>query len=117
MIMLIYSIGLIYPQNEQYKFRHLTTKQGLPSNSVNSIMKDSDGFIWFGTDEGLARYDGNNFKTYLIPTDSISGSESQTITKINRDKNTAVPITGNKQFKTKNEFLRNVALQFYIYMG
>lgn len=37
---------------------------GLPHNHVTSIAQDSRGFIWFGTAEGLARFDGARFKTY-----------------------------------------------------
>lgn len=37
---------------------------GLPHNHVTSIAQDSRGFIWFGTAEGLARFDGAQFKTY-----------------------------------------------------
>jgi len=66
------------PQNNEYSFRHLTTKQGLPSNIVNSIIKDSTGFMWFGTGNGLVRYDGYSFKTYNFPYDSITGSANQT---------------------------------------
>ncbi len=44
--------------------RHLTTLQGLASNSVRYIYQDSNGLIWFGTlNSGLCRYDGNSFST------------------------------------------------------
>ncbi|HEY4325418.1 MAG TPA: two-component regulator propeller domain-containing protein [Mucilaginibacter sp.] len=46
------------------KFTHLTTDDGLSQNTVLSIIKDKYGFIWFGTEEGLNRYDGNHFKVY-----------------------------------------------------
>jgi len=36
----------------------LTDKSGLPQNSVNTIAQTRDGYLWFGTEEGLARYDG-----------------------------------------------------------
>ena len=84
-IILIFPFVLGYSQTEQYKFRHLTTKEGLPSNSVNSIIKDSEGFMWFGTDIGVARYDGYNFKTFHIPIDSASTSNSQIVNKILED--------------------------------
>ena len=80
-----HAVQYIYPQTEQYKFRHLTTKQGLPSNTANSIIKDSDGFMWFATDNGLTRYDGYNFKTYRIGSDSVSFQGNQVINKIIED--------------------------------
>lgn len=45
-------------------FKHIEVKDGLPNNQVNSIFKDSDGFMWFGTASGLARYDGYQFKVF-----------------------------------------------------
>ena len=72
-IILIYSIGFIYPQAEQYKFRHLTTEDGMPNNFAYKIFKDSKGFIWITTRGGLCRYDGYNFKVYMYdPDDSTS---------------------------------------------
>ncbi|WP_454045428.1 ligand-binding sensor domain-containing protein [Chryseobacterium sp. Marseille-Q8038] len=40
------------------------TDKGLPQNSVKDITKDKYGFIWISTENGLVRYDGNNFVTY-----------------------------------------------------
>jgi len=39
-------------------FDHLTVDQGLPENTVRAILQDRQGFLWFGTQNGLARYDG-----------------------------------------------------------
>ena len=48
-------------------FRHITTEERLSSNHVRSILQDSQGFIWIGTDRGLDRYDGINFNNYSLP--------------------------------------------------
>ena len=40
---------------------------GLPSNAVRNIVQDDFGFIWFGTDNGLCRYDGTTIQQYRIP--------------------------------------------------
>ena len=45
-------------------FDHLTTDNGLSDGTVHSIIRDSKGFMWFCTDDGLNRYDGYNFKVY-----------------------------------------------------
>ncbi|MGQ1891895.1 hybrid sensor histidine kinase/response regulator transcription factor [Thermophagus sp. OGC60D27] len=43
---------------------YITNDDGLPQNTVNDILKDPFGFIWFGTGNGLARYDGYSFQIY-----------------------------------------------------
>ena len=74
--MIVHSIGIIYSQTEQYKFRHLTTEDGLPSNYTWSIMKDSHGFMWFTTRAGLCRYDGYDVKVFQYdPKDTTSLSD------------------------------------------
>ncbi|RLA57634.1 MAG: hypothetical protein DRR04_12480, partial [Gammaproteobacteria bacterium] len=37
------------------RFEHLTVNDGLPENSVRAILQDQDGFLWFGTQNGVAR--------------------------------------------------------------
>ncbi|MCB9234491.1 MAG: histidine kinase [Bacteroidia bacterium] len=43
-------------------FLNIRMEQGLPSNYVYSVFQDRDGFLWFGTNAGVARYDGYNFE-------------------------------------------------------
>ena len=47
--------------------RAVTMNTGLPSNAVRSIVQDKNGFIWFGTDNGLCRYDGYQVQTIYNP--------------------------------------------------
>ncbi len=51
-------------QQKEYKFINYSSKNGLTSNSVNAILKDKNGFMWFGTEDGLNRFDGQNFIAY-----------------------------------------------------
>src|SRR5829696_3116535 len=44
--------------SRQLNFRHITFEQGLSSQSVGTIIQDKEGFMWFGTLNGLNRYDG-----------------------------------------------------------
>ena len=54
-----------------YKFDHLTIDDGLSQSSVQAIVQDSLGFMWFGTEDGLNQYDGYNFKNFFHdPADS-----------------------------------------------
>src|SRR5262245_62012675 len=46
------------------KFSHLSTDQGLSHNDVKTILQDSKGFMWFGTANGLNKFDGYTFTVY-----------------------------------------------------
>ncbi len=77
LFLMIFPFVLIFSQTEQYKFRHLTTDDGMPNNFTYKIIKDSKGFIWITTRGGLCRYDGYNIKVFLYdPGDSTSTSNS-----------------------------------------
>ncbi len=61
-IFLIYFLqGFIYPQHQNIKFEHLTVDDGLSFNQIFCILQDSEGFMWFGTEDGLNKYDGYKF--------------------------------------------------------
>ncbi len=49
---------------QPYYFRHYQVENGLSNNSVFCSAQDNEGFMWFGTKDGLNRFDGYQFKTY-----------------------------------------------------
>lgn len=50
--------------SQSLRFVNYTTKDGLSNNKVNAILQDKYGFIWLGTEDGLNRYDGYQFKVF-----------------------------------------------------
>lgn len=50
--------------SQNYYSENITIKDGLPSNTIRDIFKDSRGFMWYGTGGGLVRYDGSHFKIF-----------------------------------------------------
>src|SRR5579859_5247929 len=61
--------GLFFPisinlQAERLPIRTYTTADGLANDHINRIRRDSRGFLWFCTDEGLSRFDGYTFISY-----------------------------------------------------
>ncbi|MBG0861165.1 MAG: hypothetical protein IQL11_16835, partial [Bacteroidales bacterium] len=71
LIILALSAGKVPGQN--YSIRSFTTKDGLSHNNIRSIVRDSTGFLWIGTWDGISRYDGYGFKNYYhIPGDTAS---------------------------------------------
>lgn len=62
---------------DQLFFKRISTEQGLPQSSVNSILRDSRGFVWMATEDGLSRFDGTEFRTFRHdPSDSTSLSHN-----------------------------------------
>ena len=60
------------------EFQHLTTVHGLSDNSVLCIHQDRQGFMWFGTQNGLNQYDGYRYRVFQHdPSDSVSISANQ----------------------------------------
>lgn len=51
-------------QAESLRFRVLNSQSGLPQNSIRAITQDKNGLMWFATEDGIARFDGQNLKTY-----------------------------------------------------
>lgn len=51
-------------QAQEQSFLHYDTRDGLAGSVVHGITQDKDGFIWFGTETGLSRFDGKQFRNY-----------------------------------------------------
>ena len=48
----------------QYVQQTWTTQEGLPQNTVSALLQTPDGYLWFGTEEGLVRFDGGSFTVF-----------------------------------------------------
>ncbi|WP_207513706.1 hybrid sensor histidine kinase/response regulator transcription factor [Longitalea luteola] len=67
-------------------FTSLTSEEGFLSNSVNAIIKDRQGLMWFATDDGLNRFDGTNFKVYRNRRGDTASLRSNEILALHEDK-------------------------------
>ncbi|MEL6638869.1 MAG: two-component regulator propeller domain-containing protein [Bacteroidota bacterium] len=47
-------------------YLHYTVEDGLPSSETYMVIQDRQGYLWFATDRGVARYDGQQFQCYSI---------------------------------------------------
>jgi len=86
-ISLIIACFVSNAQSQQKKFLRLGVEAGLSQSNVTAIMQDSKGFMWFGTQDGLNKYDGYQFKIYKSnPADSLSlsGNYIKGITQDNK---------------------------------
>jgi len=73
--LIVLSIIQSNAQNESLHFEHIGIEDGLLNENITAILQDSKGFIWFGTFDGLYKYDAYSFTKYQFdPTDTNSVS-------------------------------------------
>lgn len=60
--------------NEGYAFRSLDINNGLSQNTVHAILQDKQGFMWFGTKDGLDRYDGISFRAFMKESGTLGNN-------------------------------------------
>jgi ligand-binding sensor domain-containing protein len=56
--------GYVYSRESDLKFEHIGREKGLTASSILCILQDNQGFMWFGTTDGLFRYDGYGMTAY-----------------------------------------------------
>lgn len=67
-------------------FITLNTKNGLSSNTVNTILQDHNGLVWFGTSDGLNKFDGTNFTVYTTKSGDSTSIPSNNISALLEDR-------------------------------
>lgn len=83
----VFAASIAKAQGQARKFIRLGVELGLSQSNVTAIMQDNKGFMWFGTQEGLNKYDGYQFKVYKTsPTDtqSLGGNYIKDIAQDNK---------------------------------
>lgn len=100
-VVYLFSIAIqLNAQNIQV--RYLGIENGLSNNAVNTIFQDHNGFMWFGTYDGLNRYDGYSFKTYRNVIDDSTSICSNNINTIDEDVTHRLWVGGQKGLSIYN---------------
>lgn len=90
-IILFFSLFYFSPgYSQKYYFNHYKVDQGLSNNSIRCAVQDEDKFLWFGTKNGLNRFDGNNFKIYQSDLTNPDEIGSNFIRNLLIDKNRTI---------------------------
>ena len=67
LLLMVCLLGILNSEAKaDYSFRNLTMNDGLTANAVRNIVQDKNGYIWFGTDNGLCRYNGRQMVPFRI---------------------------------------------------
>ncbi|RQW06548.1 hypothetical protein EH223_02145, partial [candidate division KSB1 bacterium] len=116
--LLTLSLGILahlHAESLEFKSEHFYIDDGLPHAQVNDMLQDSQGFLWFATQHGLARYDGYHFRVFLPDSadpHSISHANVRTLAEDNRG-NLWIGTSGglNKYDRRENKFYHFMPLQ------
>jgi signal transduction histidine kinase/ligand-binding sensor domain-containing protein/CheY-like chemotaxis protein/AraC-like DNA-binding protein len=65
LFLIVLSFQSLPLKGQKTEFEHISDKEGLLNSTVTAILKDSEGYMWFGTFNGVTRYDGYSFTNFL----------------------------------------------------
>ena len=68
---IVFFCGSFIVESQSFRFKNYDTNIGLPQNFVYCVEQGHDGYLWIGTGEGLVRFDGHKFQTFLV-SDSLA---------------------------------------------
>lgn len=86
LLAVVLSMSTVLCQSLSFRFDRITTAQGLSHNDVWTIYQDRQGFMWFGTQRGLNRFDGRTFRVYRNHNGDTTTLEQDWIEAITEDK-------------------------------
>ncbi|MDH3711472.1 MAG: hypothetical protein OER04_16375 [Cyclobacteriaceae bacterium] len=86
-------------QGQRISFDYLGPQHGLSQNSILCMLEDQQGFIWFGTEDGLNRFDGYDFKIYGKDLKDSSSISYGIIWHIYEDSRTVLGGNQRRRFK------------------
>lgn len=106
-LILIVSFCEAYGQRANLKFEHIGREQGLSQLYVTAILQDSKGFIWFGTLDGVNKYDGYKFTSYRSNAADKNSISSNHINEIIEDSKGNIWIATSKGLNKFNREKEN----------
>lgn len=76
---------VLFPEGRTIHFKRISSEDGLSQNSLFCMLQDSKGFMWFGTQDGLNKYDGYHFKIYKPEPNDMNSLSHNSIFAICED--------------------------------
>ncbi|MFD0963142.1 ligand-binding sensor domain-containing protein [Pseudofulvibacter geojedonensis] len=104
LLLLLLLVTNSFAQYNNINFKNLSSKDGLSQNTIYKIFQDSRGFFWFGTEDGLNKYDGYKFKLFNDSHNIDTNIFDKEIRFIDEDSNGEIWFGANKVL---NKFNRN----------
>ncbi|MBC7914100.1 MAG: response regulator [Pyrinomonadaceae bacterium] len=92
--LLFFLINILFVNAQGIKFKRINTQNGLSQSNVTSILKDSRGFLWFATRDGLNKFNGYNMRVYRNDVSDNSSIRNNYISKVFEDREGNVWVGG-----------------------
>ncbi|RXF67653.1 hybrid sensor histidine kinase/response regulator [Arcticibacter tournemirensis] len=89
-VLLIFCLSGVFSQEALLNFTQINTSDGLSQNSVQCMLKDQYGFMWFGTQDGLNKYDGYSFTVYRHKNNDPESLPANNITALYQTKDGSI---------------------------
>ena len=106
---LVFSFNFLFAQDYVLNYEHLTSQTGLANNFVNCMLQEKEGFVWIGTQDGLCRYDGNNYKVYRTNEDKQVFLNSINITCLAQENDSIIWVGTAAGLHRLNTFQKKVS--------
>ncbi|TDT46872.1 two component regulator with propeller domain [Maribacter spongiicola] len=82
---LLFQLSFLFGQDD-VRIKYYSLKEGISQVTINELLKDSLGFVWIGTQDGLNRFDGKKFKTYKYDESDDASISGNHVTSLLDDK-------------------------------
>lgn len=101
-------VSNVYANNTDIKFKSITIEDGLSQTSVEAIFQDSRGLMWFGTGDGLNKYDGYEMKFYKNKAEDKNSLTANYVDAIVEDSEGNIWIGTNNGLNKLNSYTDNI---------
>ena len=114
--LLLLTNAIVATERPHIRTRNFTTREGLASNVVNTIIQDRQGYLWLGTNHGLTRFDGHRFENFYV--DEMGKNRIEGITHIAEDTTRNVLLMSGKDYRllcfdlTEMQFISSEGMEY-----
>ncbi|UCH13506.1 MAG: response regulator [Bacteroidales bacterium] len=98
-LLILFTVTSLLSQDKNYLFTNINKSHGLSHNRIQTFLRDSKGFIWVGTWEGLCRFDGYSFKVFKNDLNDNTSIKDNIKNELFEDNNGNIWITAGDYFE------------------